>query len=116
MPVYCYTFPIPNYYEDDVFDQHIYFEGNHCPDKETVIAILKANHDEQVAASKGQWWEGLSTTSERCLACIETAERWPKVGNGGEGSLVATNTFCETKFGRKPLSVKLIQPFKIPEE
>jgi len=51
-------------------------------------------------------------------ACIEAINQ---IRENGEfpilrGALVQTNTFCETSFGRYPLSVQRINPFIISQD
>lgn len=97
-PIIQVTLPIPNYYNDDVFYQELYFYG--FPSQEEVKAELTRRHEEdsQHPSYLNCW--------KFCLEALEGCERWPT----WSGTLVQTNTFTTIeKYGRKPVSFKKIK-------
>ena len=108
MTLYRYTFPIPNYTNDGVFEQHVYVEAECCPTEEKMRDML-ITHRDKWDNYPDEWKCGCNNPWFECLNCIGKMEHFPRVGR----HLVATNSFCKTKWGRQPISVKVIEPWSI---
>jgi hypothetical protein len=81
-----------------------------------MLAILRRMDKEETEQAKDEFCEGWPTEASSCIECINNIPAryfdWPWVNAGG---LVHTNTFCMTKYGEKPLSAEVIEPFKMDE-
>ena len=105
-----YGIPIPNYYGDEVFFRNVYFECERCPTFQEFKDAIKANLEKDDALIGKE--ENAMSDLHKILETLECPiEEWPTVNDGW---LVHTNTFVMTpEFGRQPLSVTRIQPYKI---
>jgi len=121
MTLYRFTFPIPNYEDNDTLEKHIYFEAEKCPTQAEVISALQKAHAEEVDVLKKfaerdgvddymLYYQGGEPEYLRCLEAIDQAEDCLPLLYG---SLIHSNVFCETKHGRKALSVEVIKPIKV---
>src|SRR5574338_884587 len=71
------TIPIPNYNQDDIFEQDIYFDCEKSPTKKEVIDYLTARHVEDSVHSEydGNW--------QSCLITLTLLTNWLSVKNNG---------------------------------
>ena len=97
--IYCITFPITNYYADDIFNKNLYVKSNRCPTLEEVREILYmlSEEEEKFVENIGEW--------RNCIKCLDSVEKFPCIDDVG-GVLIEANSFCKTNFGRKPLTIK----------
>ncbi len=108
--IFQFKFPIPNYECNGIFYKEVYFEGSRCPTHHEVVAALCAmNAEEQYHAKRHPEHGPFLFEYFACLEAIDQISN-----NNGQlpmiaGNLVQTNVFCETDFGRKPLTVTRIQ-------
>ena len=102
--IYRFDIPISNYEGDAVFFKHIYIESNHSPDKDDLVKLLTKLNDNYL-----QFPEYLGEEKE-ALDIVQSCKDIPYLG----GRLIGTNTFVDhPKFGRQPLSVQIIKPYRI---
>lgn len=110
MPIFRFIFPITNYYGDGIFEKHVYIEAptRQCPTKEQVRAILVREREKEMK------WPEAAACDElgECLKCMDTVENWPWLSE----AMYETNSFCETKWGRQPLTATRLMPYKMTEE
>lgn len=101
------TVPISNYYRDDVFEAHLYYEcENQSPTKEQVIKNL----EDDIEKYKSDLEVDLEDTYE-ILEVVKNANDWCFVT---PTSIVQTNTFVNhPQFGEQPLSFAIINPTKL---
>lgn len=113
MALFRYTFPIPNHYNNGITEQHVYFESTSCPSPDQISKELKEKHEaELVLAKKHPDWGPFLFEYQACLtaiAQIEGKKRLPVL----KSSQISGNVFCETDFGRHPLSIYKIEPISI---
>lgn len=109
MALYRYTIPITDYYGEEVFFQNLYFEKNSCPTFTEVEKYLELRVDRLQAKQNTEWYDGVSLGAHKELLDIvrKAQNDWPSLHD----NLIMTNTHVQhPKFGKQPLSVKLIQP------
>ena len=106
--LYRFTIPIPNYYVDGVFHQHLYIEADYSPSRDEVLDLLREldKRDSKFPEYTGEW--------ANCIIPLETSIReWPTLG----GRIIETNIFVEVPAlnddQTHPLSVKLIRPLRL---
>ena len=107
-----YTFPIPNYEGNGIFEKHVYLEAKRCPTKEELKDLLTKLHEEEM---RDVMKLGGYPEYKDCLDCLNNIcenSPLPIVGI----HVVETNTFCNTNFGRQPLVVKIINPIPFPRK
>lgn len=109
--IYCFEFPIPNYYGDGIFNKQVFFESDNCPPHSEVVSALKrlSAETDRIMSDIGT---GFDNEYAECLKCIKNIVRDGKLPYV-YADLVQTNTFCNTDFGQQPLSVKRVETFKI---
>jgi len=108
--IICFTFPIPNYEQNGIFEKHVYIESSRCPNKEELKKILQKlyNQEKKDIEKYGGYSEYDLCLTALDQICIQHDHgNFPYVVNN---RLVETNTFCDTKFGHYPLTVKIIKP------
>ena len=104
--IYCFEFPIPNYYGDGIFDKQVFFEGERCPSHSKVVSTLKrlSAETDRIMSDIGIGFDNEYAACLKCIKNIVKGEKLPHV----YANLVQTNVFCHTEFGEKPLTVKRI--------
>ena len=115
MPIYKFTFPISNYYDNDVFYQDLYIDCEVCPNTPEVVKVLKKLVDGEHKFAKENPEQGPHTYEfTACLKAVDQME------DGGflpylHNNLIQTNKFCKTKFGRKPLTVTKLRLYRVED-
>ena len=104
MAIYRLDIPLENYDGDDTYEQRVYFGVHHTPSKEQVLEQLKFLHerDSKYPEYIGTW--------ERAIKLIESIKDFPRL----EAGVVSTNTFVDTKFGKRPLTMSVPEILFIP--
>lgn len=121
MNIYRFTFPIENYEGNGIFEQHIYFESKSCPTHEQVVEELKrANQEEVETLKKFAEQDGRDDYRSYYMGCKSSFESYLGIIEGMDeklpylcGRLVQTNTFCDTRYGRQPVSVSKLFPLRV---
>ena len=112
--LYCFEFPIDDYYGENVFFKQVYFTCDICPSKEMVIEVLrKARAEEQELLADHPEYGPFTDEYGQCLKAIENLEKrdeFPQLSS----NMCMTNSFVQhPKWGQVPLTVSVIQPFII---
>lgn len=86
------------------YEQHLYVEKETCPTKGEVLVLLRQLHERD---SKFEFYTG---TWENAIKLLESG-KFPHLAQ----NMAMTNTFVETKFGRRPLTISSIEVHKFNE-
>ncbi len=119
MNVYRFTFPINDYYGENVFEKHVYFAGSRCPTHEEVVKRLQSLAKDEQRMCDEQIGGPHLFEYKQCLKAIQAIENGKKLPHIC-GDLIGSNIFCTLPQlkGRQPISVIKIQleefenPFK----
>lgn len=109
--LYCFTFPIPDYYEEDVFEKKVYFEKDSCPTHNEVVTALEMLDSEERENVK-LYEQICAHEYAACLKAITEihgGKQLPYIA----GSCVYTNVHCDTDFGADSITVELVHPIKL---
>lgn len=112
MPIYQYTFPIPQTYIHAHPGWHqLFILAEKCPTKEQLRDKLIALVGGETKAAKDGFPEvGEIFPVRECLACMMKLEgRFPVL----EGKVIETYTMVRTRWGMHPLTVKLVEPLEL---